>query len=337
MNRRRDRGVALLLALLVLTLLAVLIGQMTLTSLHDRTLAENPLLELKNSYGVRSGYQQAILYLAADLERTPAVDTLHERWASPLEFDLAGARVRVVIRDTESLLNLSALVNEKGETHAALADRLRRLVRILGHPPDTAERIIDYIDADNRGSFEAGARNEPPWTLDELLRVEGLTREVLFGTRRDGESRKGLLEFLTVWPRPGGKDPPALAGAVNANTAPPELLAALSEKMTPALAEAIVTHRNSPAPGATAGFQDFQTPEDVRRVQGMTDETFQEISPHLVVGSSVFEIRARSRAGRAEKAWTYVIRRDAEKKALRLLATQRINDFLFTAPPEEGP
>lgn len=326
---------ALLLALLVLAVLAVLIGQMTITSLHDRTVAENPLLELKNSYGARSGYHQAILFLAADMERTPAVDTLHERWASPLELDLAGVRVRVTVRDSESLLNLHHLVNEKGERVPEMADRLRRLALHLGHPPEAVERILDYIDADTRGSFEAGARNEPPWTLEELLRIPDLPREALFGSARDGENRKGLMEFLTVWPRPGGKDPPGSAGMVNANTAPAELLAALSDKMTPALAESIVTHRNSPAPGAVSGFQDFQTPEDVRRVQGMTDEIFQEISKSLLVRSATFEIRARSQAGRAEKAWTYVIRRDAEKKSLRLLATQRFTDFLTTAPPGE--
>lgn len=333
--RRRDRGVALLLALLILTLLAVLIGQMTITSLHDRTVAENPVLELKNSYGTRSGYHQAILFLAADLERTPGVDTLHERWASPLEFDLAGVRVRVTIRDSESLLNLHHLVNEQGERIPEMAERLRRLALNLGHPAEAAERILDYIDADTRGPFEIGTRNAPPWTLEELLRIPDLPRETLTGSVRDGEGRKGLLEFLTVWPRPGGKDPTGSVGKVNVNTAPTELLAALPDKMTPVLAEAIVAHRNSPAPGAVSGFQDFQNPDDVRRVQGMTDEVYQEISKYLVVRSATFEIRVRSQAGRAEKAWTYVVRRDTEKKSLRLVAAQRFTDFLTTAPPEE--
>lgn len=336
MTRRRDRGVALLLALLVLTLLAVLIGQMSITSLHDRTVAENPWLDLKNSYGARSGYHQAILYLAADMERSPAVDTLHERWASPLELDLAGTRVRVTIRDSESLLNLHHLVNEKGERVPEMADRLHRLAQNLGHSPEAAERILDYIDADHRGPYEAGARNAPPWTLEELLRIPDLSRETLFGSARPGEPHKGILEFLTVWPRPGEKDAPVPPGTVNVNTAPAELLAALSDKMTPALAEALVAHRNSPAPGNTGGFQDFQNPEEVRKVQGMTDEIFQEISKSLAVRSTVFEIRVRSQTGRAEKAWTYVIQRDPEKKALRLLANQRVNDFLtLSAPPEE--
>lgn len=335
MPRRRDRGIALILALLILTILAILISQMTITSLHNRTTAENPLADLKNAYGTRSGYHQAILYLAADLEKTPTVDTLHERWASPIDLQLADTRVRAEVADSERFLNLSHLVNEKGETNSVLADRLRRLVLVLRHPPETAERIIDYIDADTRGSFESNARNERLYNLEELLRVEDLSREALYGTVQDGEARKGLLEFLTVWPRDSGKDNPTPVGAVNVNTAPAEILASLSDKMTPLLAEAIVTHRNTPL--TAGGFQDFQSVEDVRKVQGMTDEIFQEISKHLVVRSATFEVRARSSTGTVERGWNYVVRRSAEKKSLALLASQRMTDFPSAKPPEEEP
>jgi general secretion pathway protein K len=337
MPRRRDRGIALILALLILTILAILISQMTITSLHNRTTAENPLSDLKNSYGTRSGYHQAILYLATDLEKTPTVDTLHERWASPIDLQLADSRVRAEVMDSERFLNLSHLVNEKGETNAVLADRLRRLVLILRHPPETAERIIDYIDADTRGSFESNARNERLYNLEELLRVEDLSREALYGTVQDGEVRKGLLAFLTVWPRGSGKDEPTPVGAVNANTAPPEILAALSDKMTPVLAEAIVSHRNTPVDAVAGGFKDFQSVEEVRKVQGMTDEIFQEISKHLVVRSATFEVRARSVTGNVERAWNYVIRRSADKKRLTLLASQRMTDFPSARPPDEEP
>ena len=334
MPRRRDRGIALLLALLILAMLVILIGQMTVTSLHNRTTAENPLADLKNAYGTRSGYHHAILYLAADLDKTPNVDTLHERWASPIDLDLAGARVSVEVKDSERFLNLSHLVNEKGETNAAVAERLRRLVLILHLPPETAERIIDYIDGDTRGSFESGARNEPPYSLDELLRIEDLPREALFGSAEGGEPRKGLLEFLSVWPRGTGKEEPTPAGAVNVNTAPAEILWALSDKMTPALADAIVAHRNTPLDSAAGGFQDFQSVEDVRKVQGMTDEIFQEISKSLVVRSYTFEARARCATGHVERGWNYVIRRLADKKRMSLLASQRMSDFAAARPPE---
>jgi type II secretory pathway component PulK len=106
--------------------------------------------------------------------------------------------------------------------------------------------------------------------------------------------------------------------------------------MTPVLAEAIVAHRNTPLSEA-GGFQDFQSVEDVRKVQGMTDEIFQEISKHLVVRSATYEVRARSVTGTVERGWNYVIRRSAEKKRLALLASQRMTDFPSAKPPEEEP
>ncbi len=329
---------ALILALLVLSILIILIGQMTITSLQNRTTAENPLADLKNAYGTRSGYHQALLYLGTDLEKAPHVDTRHERWASPLDLTLADARVRVTLEDSERFINLSRLVDDKGETNEMVAGQLRRLVQVLRLPPETAERIIDYIDGDTRGSFETNARNERLYNLEELLRVEGLGREALYGTVEDGEVRKGLLEFLTVWPRETGKEEPTPPGAVNANTAPPEVLASLSDKMTLFLAEAIVTHRDTLVDPVSGAFQDFQSAEDVRKVQGMTDEIFEEISKHLVVRSGTFEVKARSSVGNVERGWNYVVRRvSGDKKRMFLLASIRINDFTSAAPPEEDP
>jgi len=338
MPRTRDRGIALILALLILTILVVLIGQMTVTSLHNRTTAENPLADLKNSYGTRSGYHRALLYLGADLEKHPQVDTLHEGWASPLEFDLAGARVRVTVQDSERFLNLSQLVNDKGEANAETAGQLRRLVQILHHPPETADRIIDYIDGDTRGSYETGARNERLFNLEELLRIEGLPREALTGAVEGGETRKGLLEFLTIWPRGSVPGDSVAPGAVNVNTAPPEILAALSDKMTPQLAQAIVTRRETMADPVAGGFLDFQNVEDVRKVEGMTEEIFQEISKFLVARSATFEVRVRSASGNVEKAWNYVVRRTTgERKKMTLMASQRMTDFAAAAPPQEEP
>ena len=63
MRRRKDRGIALILALLVLIILVVVILQMTASSLHNRTLAENHLSDLQNTYGARAGLTRALLYL----------------------------------------------------------------------------------------------------------------------------------------------------------------------------------------------------------------------------------------------------------------------------------
>src|SRR5262245_27567205 len=70
-RKRKDEGIALILALLVLVILVVVILQMTASSLHNRTLAENHLADLQNTYGARAGYQRALIFLQLDLEKAP--------------------------------------------------------------------------------------------------------------------------------------------------------------------------------------------------------------------------------------------------------------------------
>ena len=327
--RARDRGVALILALLVLVLLIVLVGQMAIGTRQDRVLADNRVADLQNTYGARAGYHRAALVLQADLELAADVDSLGERWAQPIDFELGQGRVSTLILDCERFVSLAQLVNDKGEVNPAVASQLRRLVRALRHPPETADRIIDYIDADNKGSYESRARNERLMNAEELLRVEGLAPETLYGGTVAGEVRKGLLDFVTVWPRvaaPGGTSTP---GAVNINTAPPEVLEALADDMTPGLAGAVAAYRMTPGPDGRP--QGFKKVEDLKGVPGL-GALYDQIAPACVVKASTFEIRSRSTVRNVEKAWVFVAQRG--QKGLTLLSQQRLNDFATAKPPD---
>jgi len=360
-RKRKDRGIALILALLVLIILVVVILQMTASSLHNRTLAENHLSDLQNTYGARAGYARAMIFLAADLEKAPEVDSLKERWATPFEFQLGKAQVQVTITDSERFINLSQLTNDKGELNAVVAAQLRRLLKILRHTPDIADRIIDYIDADTRGEFEARAKNDKLYNLEELLRIDGVTPEIVFGGTFEGVERKGLREFLTIWPKTppeGGAQP----GIVNINTASSEVLQSLSDLMTQGVAEAIVAFRTQGAPGQPGQTQEFQKPDDIKRVQGMSDGIYASISGQITVKASTFEIRTRGTVGKVEKSWVYVVQRKGGAPAAgtttpavvpppppssggaappgpaagshTLIGAQALNDFSSVKPPE---
>lgn len=333
MKRSRDRGVALILALLVLVILVVVIMQMSASSLHNRTVADNHLADLQNAYGARAGYARALLFLQADSEEKPDVDSLLERWAQPIEFELGRAQVRVTIVDCERFLNVNQVVNDKGEQVPAVCDQLRRLVKALRFTPDIADRIIDYIDADTKGEFEAKAKNDRLYTLEELLRIDGLTPEIVYGGMINGEKRKGLREFLTIWPRTSvdtgattPTDPAAAAtppstgttvapnaatgsttGMVNINTAPAEVLQCLSDQMTPVMAQAIVDYRNQPGPDGKP--QVFNQVDELKRVQGMGDALYNDLNGKITVKSQTFEIRCRGTVGKVDKTWAYVVQR----------------------------
>jgi type II secretory pathway component PulK len=331
-RRRREGGIALLLALLVLVILAVVIVQMTVSSLHTKTVAENHLADLQNTYGVRAGYHQAVLFLRTDYEQGADVDSLGERWAQPIEFDLGRAHVQVSIRDTERSVSLSQLVNDQGDANPVVVAQLRRLVKILHHPPDVTDRIVDYVDADSKGAYEARAKNDRLFNLDELLRIEGVAPEVVYGGSINGEDKIGLAGFVTAWPwtLPQG----GVAGSVNVNTAPVEVLLSLADEMSPGVAEAIVAARSTP--GADGMPQAFKAVEEVRKVAGVSAPVYDAISSQLTVKSSTFEIRVRSRVGNLEKAWSYVVRRTGSSAAgVTLLNSQRLNDFLTVKAPDE--
>ncbi len=324
--RSRDRGIALIMALLVLVLLIVLVGQMAIGTRHDRTLAENRLADLQNTYAARSGYYRASLVLKADLEQGKDVDSLGERWAQPVTLELGRGRVSTTAYDVERFISLARLVNDKGELNLLVAAQLRRLVRNLRHPPDAADRILDYIDGDNKGAYETRARNERLLNAEELLRIEGLAPEVLYGGKVAGEDRKGILDFVTVWPRTSET---SSGGKININTAPAEVLEALADEMTPALAAAIVAERSLPGPdGRPRGFQKV---EDLKGVAAL-GPVYDKIATSCVVKSTAFEIRSSASVGNVEKTWIFVAERT--DKGLKLLSSQRRNDFLTVKPPD---
>lgn len=347
MKRKRDEGIALILALLVLVILVVVVLQMTASSLHNRTVAENHLSDLQNSYGARAGYARALLLLQADLEQAPDTDSLRERWAAPFEFNLGKAQVRVTVVDSERFVNLSQLVNDKGEPNPAVVSQIRRLVKVLRHTPDVADRIIDYIDADTKGEFEARAKNDRLYNLEELLRIDGLTPEIVYGGLIAGEEKKGLRDFLTIWPKSTPAEGGVPPGTVNLNTAPSEVLQSLSDLMTAGVADAIVALRTRPGPDGRP--IEFTKVDDLKRVEGMSDGIFASLAGQVAVKSSTFEIRARGTVGKVDKAWLYVVQRKGApaggtpppgqapppQAGHTLIGAQALNDFLSVKPPAE--
>ncbi len=336
MRRRRDRGIVLLLALLLLVLLTLVIGQMALTSRHNRSVADNAMGALQGEYAVRAGHAQAMLRLEFDAEKSAATDHLHEAWADPFTFALGDASVRVSIQDSERRFNLNALVNEEGEEVPAVSERLQRLVSLLGHEPvETTRRIVDYLDADTKGDYEAGARNARMTTLDELTRIEGLKREAIFGDA----DRKGLLGLVTLWPH--GKKP-ATKLAINPNTAPAELLQCLDEGLTAGLAQAIVTWRDGRTEDGS--WRSFAKADDLTKVTGISPELAGKLGPHLVFAASVFEVRVASIQQAVERKHLTVVARSttpppaggtvAPAPKHKLVTSLRENDFLSLPPPE---
>ena len=330
MKHHRKRGVALLLALLLLTILILLVGQMVISGAHNRSISRNSTAALQNEYGVLAGYHQAVVRIEGDRDRNPEVETLEDVWVPGFAFALGSAQVSGQIVDVERRFNLSALVDDEGEIIPEAKQQLIRLIQVLGHEPtENAERIADYVDADTKGAYEAGARNAKLLNLQELQRIEGLTHAVLFG---DGQ-RRGILPYLTVWPKKG-------ALKVNPNTAPEEILQALDEEMSADLVQAIVQWRTGT--GEDGKRRAFSSVDDVKKVPELSGELVTRIGPYLTFKAQAFEIRVVSTAYSVQRKELYVVHwkgggegaEESEGK-WELLSSMREHDYFDLKPDEE--
>jgi len=147
---------------------------------------------------------------------------------------------------------------------------------------------------------------------------------------------------------------------VNINTASSEVLQSLSDLMTQGVAEAIVAFRTQAAAGQPGQTQEFQKPDDLKRVQGMSDGIYASISGQIAVKATTFEIRTRGTVGKVEKSWVYVVQRKGgaptpggatppvppppppsggaapgpAPAGHTLIGAQALNDFTSSKPPE---
>ena len=197
---KRQRGAAIIMAMLVVAVTATLVaGAYWRQSIVLRQ-AENELAYAQAKWLIRGAIDWAALILREDA-RTSAVDHLGEPWAVPLadtHLNPGDGRDPVYlageVRDEQAKFNLRNLAGPKGVNEPELAV-LRRLLELAGASAAAAEPIAQRVIA---GEMPA------------LLSVDDI--EVL-----DRDVVERLRPFVTVLPQ---------RTAINANTAPAEVLAA---------------------------------------------------------------------------------------------------------------
>lgn len=232
---QRQRGVALLIALLAVALAMILIA-----SLLDR--GELAYARTRN---VLRG-EQAIAYaegleayaaqvLQKDLEDMSGIDSNNDPWALPLPpQEVPGGRISARMSDLNGCFNLNNLVSPKPGEAQVWRARLRNLLVALQLDPSLAGAIVDWMDADTSIDTEGGAEdsaylaqaiayraaNRPFAHISELRLVRGIS----------GEVYSRLAPEVCALP-PGT--------AINLNTATTAVLMSLDAKLTQALAERI--------------------------------------------------------------------------------------------------
>ncbi len=265
---QNEKGMVLLLVLVIVALLASLVTEFAFSTLVDLRLTETFRDRTRAWYLAKGGIQAGRMILQEDQN---GFDHLGEMWAAGIPAYPVGEEgtVSVAIEDLSARINVNKLLDSFQTLDSDTASRLYRLFDKLGIPePEAADltaALTDWIDSDSqpRTAFTLdngktiraeGAedshyeRLERPYkskgnpldTLDELALVKGFTPGVL----------RQVLPYLTIF---GDKK-------INLNTASAPVLKAMDEAIDDQAAEEIVARReNTP----------FKNTQEVTTISGL--------------------------------------------------------------------
>jgi general secretion pathway protein K len=254
--RKGERGMALLLVLMVVALLTTLLVEFAFSTLVDLRLTETFRDSTQAYYLAKGGINAGTMLLREDHNR---YDSLDEAWHQGISnYPVGHGSVSIQISDLGGKLAVNRLV-EGNNPQTVMVDRFYRFFSTVGldrqaDPAELTAALIDWLDSgdetyrelrvDGRVIPVAGAeaayyrglprpyacKNGKLHTLDELALVKGFTPEVL----------RLVTPHLAV----NGEE------AININTASVAVLMTLDPLIDRPLAEKVVAYRaNTPITG----------------------------------------------------------------------------------------
>ena len=222
----RQRGVALIMAVLIVALATILAVNVTFRGMVDQRRAAN-LFALDQGFEVALGAEA----WAADILRKDAQDsqTDHygEIWAkslSALPIDEGVGTVEGRIEDMQGRFNLNNLVFSDGTTNETAVKQLERMLGMLDIEPTWATAMADWIDSDVQPGFPDGAEDSVYTGLDppHLAANMPITRasELMVLPEFGADRFRRLQPYITALP---------VGTRLNVCTAPGIVLDSLSE------------------------------------------------------------------------------------------------------------
>ncbi len=159
--RARQRGVALIMAVLIVALATILAVNVTFRGMVDQRRSAN-IFALDQGFQVALGAEA----WAADILRQDAqesqTDHLGEVWARalpPLPIDEGVGIVEGRLEDLQGRFNINNLVFADGTTNEKAVKQLERILSLLEIEPTWAAAMADWVDADIQPGFPDGAED----------------------------------------------------------------------------------------------------------------------------------------------------------------------------------
>lgn len=225
-SRNRQRGVALITAVLIVALATMLAASVSFKGYLDQRRSANAFAMDEGFEVALGGEAWASDALRRDKQQNSKTDDFTEEWATPIPpIPIEGGEFEGQLEDMQGRFNLNSLVTLEGgqlKFDQIAINRFERLLELLELEPKWAKIIADWIDSDIAPNFPDGAEDPtytgltPPYRTANmpLTRASELLAIAGFGLER----YRKLEPFVTALP---------IGTPINLCTASPELLDAL--------------------------------------------------------------------------------------------------------------
>lgn len=291
-HTRMQRGAAIVLAMGVVAMAAIAATAIMATQATWGRESELARDHVQARFVAQAAVDWARAVLSDD-RRTSSVDHAGEPWALRLPpMSIENGSLTGHIEDQQGLFNLNNLVRNGRADPVQLA-RYQRLLAVLGLPDVLANSLADWIDSDSQAHPRGGAEDDYYLSLPTPYlaanRTLSDTAELALVRGYDADVLARLRPFVTALPR---------ETAVNVNTAPAEVLAAIIGGLDVGQARALVAQRERAYFRDIADFTN-RIPNELRAgIDGIT------------VSSGFFAVTVRVTIGETESLGTALLARD---------------------------
>jgi general secretion pathway protein K len=285
--RNRQRGVAVLTAMLIVAIGTIIAVNLMWQSTLDLRRTESALAADQGLMFMQGAEAWAADILRQDLVDSPSSDNLSEPWATqlpPLPVD--GGTIIGKLEDLQGRFNLNNLIKPDGTDNPLAVAQFERLLVLLQIDPALAGAVSDWLDPDSNLRFPSGGEDvtyagaDPPYRAansmitspSELMAVSGFNREIY----------AKLAPYVTALP---------IGTKLNVNTASAIVLASLDPNLDISAGEGLVEQR---ADGAFVDidktFEKLVDPKVLREIDGVSQHFL--LTATVTLGTNQLTMRA---------------------------------------------
>jgi general secretion pathway protein K len=305
----KTRAFALVSVLIMVSILSFITLEFTRSSGINLRMAINYSISKKALYYAFGGYKTALTVLMID---DNDYDGPGDYWFGVLPpIPLEDGVIIVTIEDEKARYNVQELVTDFGVEDKRRRVMLERIFETLDIETNLIDAITDWQDSDTlplaygaeslsytvqTPSYEPS--NKPVRTTGELLLIKNVERDLLFlppSARNSfsSEDLEPLEHYLTAYGD----------GRININTAKYPVLLSLSSDMDENIVDDIIEYREE---------QSFQSLEELKNLETISDILYDEIASLLTVNSDIFRITSTGTVGGFVRTITAVVLRESQ-------------------------